>query len=97
MTMNPYEIIRRPVLTEKSDLATDQNQYTFEVDRRANKVQIAEAVAEIFDVDVHKVNVINMAPKFGRWGRKKVKRKPAWKKALVTIGPGQRIDFFEGL
>ncbi|MFQ5610916.1 MAG: 50S ribosomal protein L23 [Anaerolineae bacterium] len=95
--MNPYEIIKRPINTEKSDRAVDYNQYTFEVDRRANKVQIAEAVAEIFGVDVIKVNVINRAAKFGRWGRKTVKRKPAMKKAIVTIAPGQRIDFFEGV
>lgn len=95
--MNPYEIIKRPIMTEKSDLATDRDQYTFEVDRRANKIQIAEAVAEIFDVDVLKVNIINVGAKYGRWGRKRVKRKPAWKKAVVTVGAGQRIDFFEGI
>ena len=92
--MNAYEVIRRPINTEKSNVATVEGKYTFEVDLRANKLQIAEAVAEIFDVDVVKVNVIKAIPKFGRWGRKRVRREPAWKKAVVTIAPGQQIDIF---
>ncbi len=92
--LNEYQVIKRPIITEKSVAATAEGKYTFEVDLRANKMQIAEAVSLIFDVDVVRVNVIKSIPKFGRWGRKVVKRKPATKKAIVTLAPGQRIDAF---
>ena len=92
--LNEYQVIIRPITTEKSVGASYEGKYTFEVDPRANKLQIAEAVSLIFDVDVVKVNVSNKAPKFGRWGRKQVKRKSASKKAIVTLAPGQRIDAF---
>lgn len=95
--MSPYQVIKRPIITEKSNIATGYNQYTFEVDRRANKTQIRDAVEHIFKVDVMGVRVINMAPKYGRWGRRRVKRSPAWKKAIVTIDPDQRIEIFEGV
>lgn len=97
MEMNAYKIIVRPVITEKSNIASAMGQYTFIVDSRANKVEIAEAVSYIFDVDVQKVRVINYAPKFGRWGRKRVQRQSAYKKAIVTLPPGQRIEAFEGV
>jgi large subunit ribosomal protein L23 len=92
--LNDYQVIIRPIITEKSTDAADESKYTFEVDARANKLQIAEAVAYIFDVDVVKVNVMNRIPKFGTWGRKRVQRKSASKKAIVTLLPGQRIDAF---
>jgi large subunit ribosomal protein L23 len=95
--ISPYQVIKRPVITEKSNIATANNQYTFEVDRRANKPQIQEAVEHIFNVNVVGVRVINIAPKYGRWGRKRVKRSPAWKKAIVTIASDQRIEIFEGV
>jgi ribosomal protein L23 len=60
-------------------------------------LEIAEAVSYIFDVDVVKVRVLNRAPKFGRWGRKRVQRQAAEKKAIVTLAPGQRIDAFGGV
>jgi large subunit ribosomal protein L23 len=94
---SPYRVIKRPVITEKSNIATGDNHYTFEVDRRANKTQIREAVEHIFNVDVVAVRVMNMSPKYGRWGRKRVKRNPAWKKAIVTIAQDQRIEIFEGV
>ena len=97
MEMNPYEIIIRPVITEKSNIIAEMGQYTFLVNPWANKLEIAEAVSYIFDVDVEKVRIINKAAKFGRWGRKRVKRKSAQKKAVVTLAPGQRIDAFEGV
>jgi len=97
MEMNPYEIIIRPVITEKSNIIADMGQYTFLVNSWANKLEIAEAVSYIFDVDVQKVRIINKAPKFGRWGRKRVKRKSSEKKAIVTLASGQRIDAFEGV
>jgi large subunit ribosomal protein L23 len=97
MEMNPYKIIIRPVNTEKSNGATELGQYTFMVNPWANKLEIAQAVSYIFDVDVVKVRIINQSPKFGRWGRKRVQREPAQKKAVVTVAPGQRIEAFEGV
>ena len=97
MEINPYQIVIRPVITEKSNIAAAYGQYTFLVDCNANKVEIAEAVSYIFDVDVVKVRVLNNSAKFGRWGRKRVQRKSATKKAIVTLPPGQRIEAFEGV
>jgi large subunit ribosomal protein L23 len=97
MDMNPYKIIVRPVDTEKSRLSSVQRQYTFMVHPWANKVEIAMAVSYIFDVDVVKVRTLNVAPKFGRWGRKRIRRKSAQKKAVVTLASGQRIEAFEGV
>lgn len=97
MDMNPYAVIIRPINTEKSNLAAELGQYTFLVHPWANKVEVAQAVSYIFDVDVVKVRIINEAAKFGRWGRKRVQRKSAQKKAVVTLLPGQRIEAFEGV
>jgi large subunit ribosomal protein L23 len=97
MEMNPYKIIVKPVDTEKSRLSADAGQYTFMVNTGANKVEIALAVSYIFDVDVVKVRTINSAPKFGRWGRKRIRRQSAQKKAVVTLTPGQKIEAFEGV
>ena len=96
--MDIYEILKRPIVTEKSGVLADYyGQYTFEVDRRANKLQVKKAVEKIFDVDVDSVNIMNMPAKRGRLGRRRVVRKSAWKKAVVTLAPGQRIEFFEGV
>jgi large subunit ribosomal protein L23 len=96
--MNVYEILKRPITTEKSGILSDYyRQYTFEVDRRANKLQVKEAVEKVFDVDVISVNIMNMPAKRGRFGRHSMVRKPAWKKAVVQLAPGQRIEFFEGV
>ncbi len=97
MEMNPYKIVIRPIITEKSNILSELGQYTFLVHPWANKIEIAEAVSYIFDVDVTKVRVINKAAKYGSWGRKTVRRKSAEKKAIVTLAPGQRIDAFEGV
>ncbi len=91
-----YDIIKRPVITEKStEMVEDVNQYVFEVDMRANKIQIADAVVRIFDVDVLKVRTMVMPPKRGRRGRAFYIRQSAWKKAIVTVPQGQRIPIFE--
>lgn len=96
--MNIYQVLKRPILTEKSDYQRDDNQYVFEVDRKANKHQIKEAVQSIFDVQVLKVNTMVMKPKRRRMGRKLVQTRPAWKRAVVTLAPGERIqEFFEGV
>ena len=94
MQWNPYNIIIRPVNTEKSLKDADEGRYTFIVDTRANKTEVALAVIDIFDVDVVKVRMMNYAPKFKRWGRKRVRRQPAYKKAIVSVQPGQKIDGF---
>ncbi|MBO9310381.1 MAG: 50S ribosomal protein L23 [Chloroflexi bacterium] len=93
--MHLYEVIKRPIITESSTaLAAEQNQYTFEVDMRANKIQIKEAVEVIFNVDVLKVATMIMPKKRGRRGRKEYTRSPAWKKAIVTLPKGQTIGLF---
>lgn len=94
--MNIYEVLKRPVITEKSTLLADlYGQYVFEVDRRANKHQVKEAVEKLFGVDVVDVRVINVPAKRGRFGRRNVVRKPAWRKAIVILAEGQRLDIFE--
>jgi large subunit ribosomal protein L23 len=96
--MNVYQVLKRPILTEKSDYQRDDNQYVFEVDRRANKVQIKDAVELLFDVRVESVNTMIMKPKRRRLGRKTIVTRPAWKRAVVTLAPGERIqEFFEGV
>jgi large subunit ribosomal protein L23 len=95
--MHTYEILIRPIVTEKAVILADYyNQYTFEVDRRANKHQIKDAVERAFDVEVTAIKIINVAAKMGRHGRRRVISKSARKKAVVTLAAGQRIDFFEG-
>jgi large subunit ribosomal protein L23 len=96
--MHIHEVVKRPIVTEKSNILADLfGQYTFEVDRRANKHQVKEAVERIFDVDVEKVRMVNVKPKRGRYGRRTVVREPAWKKAIVTLAPGQHLEVFEGV
>jgi len=96
-----YEILRRPIETEKSRYQNDKlHQYVFEVDRRATKNQIKEAIQTLFDVEVQKINVINAPAKRGRrgkYGRRTVIRGQAYKKAVVTIRADQTIDVFEGV
>jgi len=95
--MHIYEVLRRPIVTEKSMRQADLiNQYTFEVDRRANKQQIKEAVETAFDVQVISVNIIRVPGKKRRWGRH-VTKTPWWKKAVVTLAEGDSIQFFEGV
>ncbi len=94
--MHIHEILKRPIVTEKTTLQGEQGRYTFEVDRRANKHQIKEAVEKIFDVEVVSVNVINMPGKRHRYGRHISKAYP-WKKATVKLAEGQSIGFFEGV
>ena len=90
-----YDVIRRPVITEKSTvMADDVNQYVFEVAPNANKIQIKEAGEVIFEVDVLKVNTMVMPAKRGRRGRNWYMRSKQWKKAIVTLAPGQSIELF---
>lgn len=93
--LHVYDIIRRPVITEKShEMVESGNQYVFEVERRANKLQVKQAVERIFDVKVVKVNTMMMPAKRGRRGRKVYVRAKPWKKAVVTLEPGQEITLF---
>lgn len=92
-----YDIILRPVITEKStELAEAQNKYVFEVARKANKIQVKEAVEEIFDLEgkVVKVNTMVMPAKRGRRGRNTYIRSRQWKKAIVTLEEGVTIELF---
>ncbi len=97
--MNPYKVIIRPVDTEKTRYqASELGQYTFEVDRGTNKIEIKRAIETIYGIDVVAVNVLNMPAKASsRSGRRRVARRVAWKKAVVTVAEGQRLDLFEGV
>ncbi len=97
--MHLYEVLKRPVLTEKSYvLADEQNQYVFEVDRRANKMLVKEAIEARFGVTVTKVRIINMKPKTRQRSlRQRAVRKIGWKKAIVTLAPGDSIQLYEGV
>ncbi len=91
------DIIIRPIITERSTADGENKKYTFEVAKSANKIEIANAVKEIFDVDVDKVNTMNMKGKVKRVGRS-VGRRKNWKKAIVTLTPDSKsIEFFEGV
>ncbi len=94
--MNEYDIIRRPIITEKSTLLKDVgNQYIFEVLRSANKIEIKKAVEKLFKVKVLDVHVSNMEGKKKRLGRFAGKRSD-WKKAIVKLSPKDKITIFEG-
>ncbi|UCG08087.1 MAG: 50S ribosomal protein L23 [Desulfobacterales bacterium] len=95
--MIQYEIIKRPVITEKTNIQKEaSNQVTFEVDRRANRIEIQRAVEDIFNVKVAAVRTMQVKGKVKQRGRI-VGRRRDWKKAIVTLMPGDRIDFFEGV
>jgi large subunit ribosomal protein L23 len=95
--MDMYHIIRRALITEKSTIAKDEsNKYIFEVDRRANKIEIAKAVEKLFKVKVLDVHVMNVTGKKKRVGRI-LGEKRSWKKAVVTLAPGSRIEIHEGV
>lgn len=90
------QVLKRPLITEKSTLAKELgNQLVFEVDVKANKVEIRQAVESIFDVKVQKVRTIKFQGKKKRMGRTQGRR-PHWKKAYVTLAPGHSVEFFEG-
>jgi large subunit ribosomal protein L23 len=96
--MHVYDILKRPVVTEKSNAQADNlRQYTFEVDQRANKIQVKDAVETAFNVTVVGVRIVNIPAKRGRYGRTTIVKKPALKKAVVTLAPGGTIQFFEGV
>ena len=95
--MNVHEVIRRPLVTEKSTIGRDENNLvTLAVDPRATKHDVKRAVEVLFDVEVVGVRTMRMPRKARRVG-KFLGRKPEWKKALVELAEGQSIEFYEGV
>ncbi|HNV55844.1 MAG TPA: 50S ribosomal protein L23 [Smithellaceae bacterium] len=95
--MELHQVIRKMLLTEKSNLDREAaNKYHFEVDRRANKVEIGQAVEKLFKVKVTEVRVIHVLGKKKRMGRV-MGKKSDWKKAIVTLAEGSRIEVAEGV
>ena len=95
--MKMYEVIKGPLITEKATIQKEKsNQLTFEVDRGANRGEIRQAVEKIFNVRVEKVRTMQMKGKFKRMGRSLGKRRD-WKKAIVTLAEGHKVEFFEGV
>jgi large subunit ribosomal protein L23 len=95
-----YDVLRRPLITEKSNYQSGKlNQYVFEVLGSATKSQVKQAVETLFDVQVERVNVMTMpAKRTRRWRNRQLRvRRSAYKKAIVTLAPGQSIDVFEGV
>ncbi|MDQ3880555.1 MAG: 50S ribosomal protein L23 [Chloroflexota bacterium] len=90
-----HDVLLRPVVTEKSTQQTERNNYTFAVARDANKFQIKAAVEAQFKVDVLGVRVLSVKPKQKRRGRRQSGMTAGWRKAVVTIAHGQKIEFFE--
>lgn len=96
--MHIYDVLKRPVITEKTmyELA-GENKFVFEVDMRANKLMVKDAVETAFDVTVEQVHVMVMPAKTTSRGSRIRVRKPKWKKAIVTLVPGDTIALFEGV
>lgn len=94
---SPHDIIRKPLVTEKSMSDMSEGKYTFVVDKNANKTEIKNALEKIFGVKVEKVNTMNMKGKLKRMGAN-VGRRASWKKAIVTLAADSKgIEFFEGM
>ena len=94
--MHLYDVLRRPLVTEKNTVLQAQNKYAFEVAKEANKPQIKQAVEKTFKVKVTTVNVTKVCGKTRRVGRRLVQTS-SWKKAIVTLRSGDKIEFFEGV
>lgn len=95
--MDIHQVIREPHITEKANIQkTDTNQVSFKVDKRANKIEILNAVETLFKVKVLEVRTMNVKGKKRRVGRN-VGRKPHWKKAVVKLAEGKNIEFFDGM
>ncbi len=96
MELSPHKVIVRPVITEKSTFLSGQNKYVFEVAPEANKIQVRQAVEALFPVNVVSVNIVRVPAKERRLGRHRGMTRP-WKKAIVTVRPGQRIELYQGV
>ena len=96
MTLTAHEVLVRPIISEKNTMLNERGQYIFEVNQQANKIMIRRAVEELFKVNVRAVNVMHVAGKRRRTGRTTGITR-SWKKAIVTLGEGQRIELFQGV
>lgn len=97
MSRSPYDILIKPLLTEKmTALKESENRVSFVVDKRANKIEVKKAVEEAFKVKVAAVNVMNLLGKKKRLGKFAGKR-PDWKKAIITLKKGEKLELFEGM
>jgi len=94
--MDPHIVLRRPIITEKSTMLGDNGQYVFEVAREANKIEVKRAVETVFKVKVRAVNIIHVPSKTRRMGRSTGFTR-AWKKAVVSLQEGHRIEFFQAV
>ena len=94
--MNIHQVLLKPTITEKSTLLQESSIYTFQVDLKANKSQVKEAVEKNFEVTVRDVNITKLHGKRKRYGQR-FKKMPDIKKAVVTLRPGDRINLIEGL
>lgn len=94
---DPYMIIERPLITEKSVAGAESNKYTFRVVKTANKIEIAQAVEQVFNVKVDSVNTLTVKGKKRRVGKHPEGRTTDWKKAIVSLRPGYKIEIFEGM
>jgi large subunit ribosomal protein L23 len=94
--MDTRYLIKKPLITEKATKLMEENKYCFLVDPKANKTQIRQAIEQIFHVKVKNVNTMNVLGKVKRMGRYQGRR-PSWKRAIVTLEAGSRIEFFEGV
>jgi large subunit ribosomal protein L23 len=99
MKKSVFDIIRRPIITEKTNYLSSLNQYVFEVDSKSTKTAIKEAIETIFDVKVEKINVMVVPAKQSKsmQNRRLRTRTNAYKKAIVTLAEGERIPIFEGV
>lgn len=95
--IHPYAVLKRPIITEKSTELSEDGKYVFEVDPRANKMQIREAVEIAFSVRVRKVNVITVRGASRRTARGRPGRERDWKKAIISLADGYEIRLFEGV
>jgi large subunit ribosomal protein L23 len=95
MSLHPAEILIKPIVSEKSYEQIQQNRYTFKVHKDAHKTQVRQAVEQLFDVKVVAVNIVKVQPKPKRRGMYRGVR-PGWKKAIVQLKTGDKIDIFEG-
>ena len=94
--IHPYEVLRRPVVTEKSTRLQEESKYTFEVTLTSNRAQVKQAVEKLFEVKVMAVNIIRTPGKQRRFGRRQTQG-PEHKKAVVTLRSGDKIGLFEGV
>jgi len=92
---NPSEVIKKPMVSEKTMMLLEENKYTFKVDPNANKIEIKKAVENLFDVKVLAITTMNVKGKAKRVGRH-TGRTSDWKKAIVTLQEGDKIEIFEG-